>query len=96
MPPTEIEPDGTVTFSYVHAALGLVLRLEVVESAVRDNDAVAAGVVHESKVEDGATIRQTQEHVTGRRTYRLIATFTPNLENDPMIVRFLGSMHITR
>ena len=96
MPPTEIKPDGSITFSFVYAAPGLVLCLEVVESAARNSEAVAAGVVHESRVEDGVTIRQTQEHVVGRGTYRLIVTSTPDLENDPMIVRFLGSMHVAR
>ena len=96
MPPTEIKPDGSITFSYVYAAPGLVLRLEVVESAARDSDAVAAGVVHESTVEHGATIRQTQEYVIGRRTYRLVATSIPGMENDPTIVRFLGSMRVSR
>ena len=35
---------------------------------------------------------QMRSHVVGRRTYRVVAIFPPELEGDAMILRFMQSV----
>jgi len=92
--PSETEPDGTVSFSYVHETPEFVLRLEVVEAA--EGRPVIGHLLIRSRTMEGVRILQTHVYQSGLRTYRLIAMSTLELENDPMIVRFLGSMRLAR
>lgn len=85
LPPSQVESDGTVTFAYVHETPELALRFEVVEAM----QAVPAFV---SRVWDSERLMQMRSHVVGRRTYRMVAIFTPELEGDPMILRFMQSV----
>jgi hypothetical protein len=93
LPPSETEPDGTVTFSYLHETPDVALRFEMVEAAPCSCEPVAAPVALASRA-GGTRIVQARVHVVGSRTYRLVAISTPELEHDPMILRFLGSMRV--
>jgi len=94
VPPSETAPDGTVSFSYVHETPELTLRVEVVDTA--DGTLVNGPLIATSRTMEGARVLQTRTYVVGLRIYRLIATSTPELENDPVIERFLGSMRLAR
>lgn len=94
MPPPEIEPDGTVILAYVHETPDMALRLVVVESTAPCSGSIADGLLLVNRSEVGARVLQSRVHVAGRRTYRLSATSTPELEGDPMIRRFLMSMRL--
>jgi hypothetical protein len=94
VPPSETEPDGTVSFSYVHETPELTLRVEVVDTS--DGTPVTGPLIFTSRTMEGARVLQTRTYLVGLRTYRLIATSTPELENDPVIDRFLGSMRLAR
>jgi len=90
--PSETNPDGTVSFSYVHERPEFMLRVEVVDAA--DGIAATGSSVVASRTMQGLRVLQTRTYVMGLRTYRLIVTSTPELENDPVIERFLRSMHL--
>jgi hypothetical protein len=88
LPPSQVGPDGSVTFAYVHETPELALRFEVVDHG----EAVQALPTLISRVWDSERMVQTRSHVVGRRTYRVVAIFPPELEGDPMILRFLQSV----
>jgi hypothetical protein len=88
LPPSQVEPDGTVTFAYVHETPELALRFEVVDHG----EAVQALPTLVSRVWDSERMVQMRSHVVGRRTYRMVAIFPPELEGDPMIMRFMQSV----
>ena len=85
LPPSHVGPDGTVTFAYVHETPELALRFEVVDHG-------EATPTLFSRVLDSERMVQMRSHVVGRRTYRIIAIFPPELEGDPMILRFMQSV----
>jgi hypothetical protein len=88
LPPSQVGPDGTVTFAYVHETPELALRFEVVDHG----EAVQALPTLVSRVRDSERMVQMRSHVVGRRTYRMVAIFPPELEGDPMILRFMQSV----
>jgi hypothetical protein len=88
LPASEVGPDGTVTFAYVHETPELALRFEVVDHG----DAVQALPTLVSRGGESERLVQMRSHVVGRRTYRVIAIFPPELEGDPMIRRFMQSV----
>jgi hypothetical protein len=45
-----------------------------------------------SRVGESERLVQMRSHVVGRRTYRVVAIFPPELEGDPMIRRFMQSV----
>jgi hypothetical protein len=94
LPPSEIEPDGTFTFSYVHETPDLALRLEVIDGAPRPGEALQAHATRVSRLSDGGRVLQMRVHVVDRRIYRLVAISTPELEGDAMILRFLDSIRL--
>jgi hypothetical protein len=94
MPPSQIEPNGTITFSYVHETPELALRFEVVDGVIDQGGGAPALVVLVSRVRDGERIVQMRSHVVGRRTYRVVAISTPELESDTMILRFMDSVRL--
>jgi hypothetical protein len=94
LPPSRVEPDGTVTFSYVHETPELALRFEVVEGAIDRGGGAPALTTLASRVWDGERIVQMRSHVVGRRTYRVVAISTPELESDTMILRFMESVRL--
>jgi hypothetical protein len=90
--PSQVEPDGTVTSSYVYETADLALRFEVVDG-VSDPDGDAAVLL--SLVSRGwgsERMVQTWSRVVGRRTYRAVAIFPPELEGDAVIRRFMQSV----
>ena len=88
LPASQVEADGTITFAYVHETPELALRFEVVDHG----DAVQALPTLVSRTWDSERMVQMRSHVVGRRTYRMVAIFPPELEGDPMIRRFLQSV----
>lgn len=94
MPPAETESDGTVILSYVHESPEMVLRLVVVDSVMPSPGPIDDHVLLVSRSEVGARVVQSRVQIAGRRTYRLSATSTPELQADPMIHRFLTSIHL--
>jgi hypothetical protein len=94
MPPSQIEPNGTITFSYVHETPELALRFEVVDGVIDQGGGAPALAVLVSRVRDGERIVQMRSHVVGRRTYRVVAISTPELESDTMILRFMDSVRL--
>jgi hypothetical protein len=94
VPPSETEPDGTVSSSYVHETPEFVLRLEVVDAA--EGRPVIGPILVASRTKEGPRVLQTRKYLIGLRTYRLIVMSPPELENDPVIVRFLGSLRLAR
>jgi hypothetical protein len=90
LPPSQVGPDGTVTFAYVHETPELALRFEVVDLG---EAATQSPPMFLSRVGESERLVQMRSHVVGRRTYRLVAIFPPELEGDPMIRRFLQSVH---
>jgi hypothetical protein len=88
LPPSQVGPDGTVTFAYVHETPELALRFEVVDHG----EAMQALPTFVSRVRDSERMVQMHSHVVGRRTYRVVAIFPPELEGDAMIQRFMQSV----
>jgi len=88
LPPSQVGPDGSVTFAYVHETPELALRFEVVDHG----EAMQALPTLISRARDSGRMMQMHSHVVGRRTYRVVAIFPPELEGDPMILRFLQSV----
>lgn len=92
VPPSEREPDGTVSFSYVHETPELMLRVEVVDAA--ESAPPTGPLIDTSRTMEGGRVFQTRTYLVGLRIYRLIATSAPQFENDPVIERFLGSLRL--
>ena len=88
LPLSQVEPDGTVTIAYVHETPELALRFEVVDHG----EAMPALPMLVSRLRDSERMMQMRSHIVGRRTYRMVATFLPELEGDPMILRFMQSV----
>src|SRR5262245_47761314 len=88
LPPAQVEPDGTVTFAYVHETPELALRFEVVDHG----EAMPALPMLIKRTSDSERVVQMRSHVVGRRTYRVVAIFPPELEGDAMILRFMQSV----
>src|SRR4029450_10684739 len=82
MPPAQIEPNGTITFSYVPETPELALRFEVVDGVIDQGDGAPAVATLVRRVWDGERIVQMRSHVVGRRTYRQVATSTPRTPMD--------------
>jgi hypothetical protein len=88
LPASQVEADGTVTVAYVHETPEVALRFEVVDHG----EAVQALPTLVSRAWDSERMVQMRSHVVGRRTYRVVAIFPPELEGDPMILRFMRSV----
>ncbi|MBI2741298.1 MAG: hypothetical protein HYX38_32780 [Rhodospirillales bacterium] len=88
LPPAEVAPDGTVTFAYVHETPQLVLRFEVVDR----NGATQTMPTADGWTWDSERIVQMSSHVVGRRTYRMVAIFPPELAGDALILHFMQSV----
>ena len=88
LPASEVGPDGTVTSAYVHETPELALRCEVVDHG----EALQAQPTRVSRGGESERLVQMRSHVVGRRTYRVVAIFPPELEGDPMIRRFMQSV----
>ena len=88
LPPSQVEPDGTVTSAYVHETPELSLRFEVVDGA----EVAQPSPVPVTRVRGSDHMVQMRFHVVGRRTYRMVAIFPPELEGDPVIRRFMQSV----
>ena len=88
LPPSQVGPDGTFTVAYVHETPELALRFEVVDHV----EAAQALPMLVTLVRDSEHMVQMRSHVVGRRTYRMVAIFPPELEGDPMIRRFMQSV----
>ena len=88
LPPAEVAADGTVTFAYVHETPALALRFEVVDRS----EATHALPAVVSRIGDSERMVQIRSHVVGRRTYRMVAIFPPELEGDATILRFMQSV----
>src|SRR4029453_7285934 len=56
MPPSQIEPNGTITFSYVHETPELALRFEVVEETIDHGGGAPALATLVSRMWDGERI----------------------------------------
>jgi hypothetical protein len=72
----------------VHETLQVALRFEVVDHG----EMVQALPTLVSRAWDSERMVQIRSHVVGRRTYRVVAIFPPELEGDPMILRFMRSV----
>lgn len=94
LPPSRTEPDGTVTLSYEYETAEVALRFEVVDAAASQPEQVSVRPVLVSRSIDGARILQTRTYVVGHRTYRAVASSTPELEGDALIHRFLESVRL--
>ena len=92
LPPSQVEPDGTVTSSYVYETPDLALRFEVVDGVIDPDGDVAVLPTLVSRVWDSERMVQTWSRVVGRRTYRAVAIFPPELEGDAVIRRFMQSV----
>jgi hypothetical protein len=92
LPPLQVEPDGTVTFSYVHETPELALRFEVVDGVIDPASGVPTLSTLVSRLWDGDRMVQVRSRVVGRRTYRTVAVFPPQLEDDATILRFMQSV----
>ena len=92
LPPSQVEPDGTVTSSYVYETPDLALRFEVVDGVIDPDGDAAVLPTRVSRVRDSERMVQTWSRVVGRRTYRVIAIFPPELEGDAVIRRFMQSV----
>ena len=92
MPPSQIGPNGTVIFSYVHETPELALRFEVVDGLADPGEVGPALPTFVSRVRDGERMVQMRSHVVGQRTYRMVAIFPPELEGDATILRFMQSV----
>lgn len=92
LPPSQVEPDGTVTSSYVYETADLALRFEVVDGVIAPDGDAAVLPTLVSRVWDSERMVQTWSRVVGRRTYRAVAIFPPDLEGDAVIRRFVQSV----
>jgi hypothetical protein len=92
LPPSQVEPDGTVTSSYVYETPDLALRFEVVDGVIDPDGDAAVLPMLVSRVWDSERMVQTWSRVVGRRTYRAVAIFPPELEGDAVIRRFMQSV----
>ena len=92
LPPSQVEPDGTVTSSYVYETPDLALRFEVVDGVADPDGDAAVLPTLVSRGWDSERMVQTWSRVVGRRTYRAIAIFPPELEGDAVIRRFMQSV----
>lgn len=86
--PSQVAPDGTVTFAYVHETPQLALRFEVVDHS----EAMQVLTTPVNRVWDRERVVQVRSRVVGRRTYRVVAIFPPELEGDATILRFMQSV----
>jgi hypothetical protein len=89
LPASQVGPDGTVSFAYVHETPELALRFEVVDHGDAAAETLPTLV---SRVGESERLVQMRSHVVGRRTYRMVAIFPPELEGDPTIRRFMQSV----
>jgi hypothetical protein len=92
LPPSQVEPDGTVTFSYVYETPDLALRFEVVDRGIDPDGDAAVLPALASRGWDSERMVQMWSRVVGRRTYRAVAIFPPELEGDAVIRRFMQSV----
>jgi hypothetical protein len=96
MPPLQVAPDGTATFSYVHETPELALRFEVVDGMVDDfadhGELAPALPTRVNGAREGERMVQVRSRVVGRRIYRVVAIFLPELEGDATILRFMQSV----
>lgn len=92
MPPLQVAPDGTATFSYVHETPELALRFEVVDGFADHSEVALALPTLVSRAGDDERMVQMRSRVVGRRIYRMVAIFPPELEGDATIVRFMQSV----
>ena len=68
------------------------MRFEVVDGVIDpDGDATALPTLV-SRVWDSERMVQMRSRVVGRRTYRVVAIFPPELEGDAVIRRFMQSV----
>jgi hypothetical protein len=88
LPASQVEADGTVTVAYVHETAEVALRFEVIDHG----EAVQALPTRVNRAWESERMVQMRSHVVGRRTYRMVAIFPPELEGDPMILRFMRSV----
>ncbi len=72
----------------MHETPELALRFEVVEHG----EAMQALPTLVNRTRDSERVVQMHSHVVGRRTYRMVAVFPPELEGDAMILRFMQSV----
>src|SRR4029453_16721421 len=73
LPPTQVGPDGTVTFAYVHETPELALRFEVVDHV----EATQALPMLVTLVRDSEHMVQMRSHVVGdRKSTRLNSSHT--------------------
>src|SRR5262245_37857597 len=82
LPPSQVAPDGTVVLAFVHETPALALRFEVVDHG----EAMQAMPTLVSRTWDSERMVQMSSHVVGRRTYRMVAIFPPELEGDATIL----------
>jgi hypothetical protein len=92
LPPSQVEPDGTVTSSYVYETADLALRFEVVDGVIDPDGNATVLPTLVRRVWDSERMVQTWSRVVGRRTYRAVAIFPPELEGDAVIRRFMQSV----
>src|SRR5262245_23096521 len=88
LPPAQVDPDGTVTFAYVHETPELALRFEVIDHG----EAMQSLPTPSNRAWNSERVVQMRSHVVGRRTYRTVAVFRPELEGDATILRFMQSV----
>ena len=70
----------------------LALRFEVVDGVIDPDGDAAVLLTLVSGVWDSERMVQVWSRVVGRRTYRAIAIFPPELEGDAVIRRFMQSV----
>jgi hypothetical protein len=92
LPPSQVEPDGTVTSAYVYETPDLALRFEVVDGVIDPDGDAAVLPMLVSRVWGSERMVQVWSRVVGRRTYRAVAIFPPELEGDAVIRRFMQSI----
>ncbi len=92
LPPSQVEPDGTVTSSYVYETADLALRFEVVDGVIDPDGDAAVLLSLVSRGWGSERMVQTWSRVVGRRTYRAVAIVPPELEGDAVIRRFMQSV----
>src|ERR1044072_4552618 len=86
LPPSQVGPDGTVPVAYVHETPELARPFEVGDHV----EAAQALPMLLTLVRDSEHMVQMRSHVVGRRTYRMVAIFPPELEGDPPIPALLA------
>jgi hypothetical protein len=92
LPPSQVEPDGTITSAYVYETPDLALRFEVVDGVIDPDGDAAVLPMLVSRVWGSERMVQVWSRVVGRRTYRAVAIFPPELEGDAVIRRFMQSI----